>query len=173
MLSYQGHVIGQLQFTVMPTNITAEDGMETTLPCVATGAPPIIYVWYRDNITAPLALISNNSERVYITDGNLTFTEVTDDDEDVYICMAIDGRNNRITSDPIYLTGRLHVNVLIWCITETRTSCTIVMALADIAINSIGRPSLFVYHIYELNKRHPWYDTLYEFSSLLCSMCTP
>ena len=107
MLSYQGHVIGQLQFTVVPVNITVEDGMDTTLPCVATGVSTFIYVWYLDNITNPQSFSSNSSERVYLTNGNLTFSEVVDEDDGVYICEAIDSDDpsNRITSDPIYLTG--------------------------------------------------------------------
>ena len=91
----------------MPTNVTVEDGMDTTLPCVATGASTIIYVWHLDNTSNPLATSDNSSNRIYITDGNLTISEVTDEDEDVYICMAIDGNysSNRVTSDPVYLTG--------------------------------------------------------------------
>ena len=101
--------MGQLQFTVTPTNVTVEDGMELTLPCVATGASNIFYLWHRDNLTNPLA---NSSDRVYYTDGNLTggnltFNEVIVEDEDVYFCMAIDrdDGSNRVTSDPVYLTG--------------------------------------------------------------------
>ena len=99
--------MGQLQFTVMPTNVTVEDDMVTTLPCVATGASTIIYVWYLDNTTNPLPTTTNSSYRIYITDGNLTFNEVIDEDEDVYICTAIDGNDpsNRVTSDPAYLIG--------------------------------------------------------------------
>lgn len=119
VLPYQGHVIGQLQFTVMPTNVTVEVGMDTTLPCVATGALEgsiIIYDWFLDNLTNPLAISNNSSERVYITDGNLTFSEVIDEDEAVYICMAVDSHNSssRVISDPVYLTG-MSVVILIHC----------------------------------------------------------
>lgn len=97
---------------MVPTNITVENGMETTLPCVATGASTIIYVWSNDNISAPLPLPQNSSERIHFianTTGTLMFNEVIMEDEDVYVCMAIDANNinNRIISHPVYLTGEL------------------------------------------------------------------
>lgn len=107
--------MSQLQFIVTPTNVTVEDGSEVTLPCVATGLQPIAYVWYREeNISEPLAIENNSSYRIHFTGnvtGNLTFTEVTSDDEDVYVCTALDVNNpsNVIRSEPFYFTGMLFV----------------------------------------------------------------
>ena len=57
----------------------------------------------------PIPLSDNSSETRYLSDGNLTFNEVTEEDEDEYSCMAIDlnNPNINITSEPVYLTGKL------------------------------------------------------------------
>lgn len=98
---------GQLQFTVQPSDIIVEQGMKAVLPCVATGASKIFYVWSNGNISESLALSTNSSDRRYLLDGNLTFNEVLISDEDDYVCMAMDGGNTSryIVSEAAYLNG--------------------------------------------------------------------
>ena len=109
MLLCEGHVVGQLEFTVVPSNVTVENGETVILPCIATGAVLISYVWHdiNGNISNQLAISGNSSQRMHLNDGNLTFTEVSTDDEGVYVCKAYDISNpqNNISSDPVYLTG--------------------------------------------------------------------
>ena len=111
----EGHVIGQLEFTVEPDNVTVESGMKATLSCMATGVSAILYVWHKDNISEGLGVTSNTSDRIHfanhslITDNNgtLVLNEVTADDEGVYFCRAMEHNNasHFIVSDPAYLTG--------------------------------------------------------------------
>lgn len=108
----EGHVMAQLEFITTPANVTVENGTETTLPCIATGASTIFYLWNNGNTSNPLSFGNDSSDRIHYignVNGTLMFNEVTTDDEDIYVCVALDSNdpNNSIISDPAYLTGML------------------------------------------------------------------
>ena len=101
---------GQLQFTVTPANVTVENGRDITLPCMATGAPTILYVWRNSSVELGVGS-ANSTQRIYFiteNNGSIVFSEVTTDDEDHYVCIALDANNvtNLIRSEPAYLTGK-------------------------------------------------------------------
>ena len=90
----------------MPSNVTVESGLAATLPCIATGAE-IIYLWHNGNMSNILAMSDNSSHRMHLSNGTLMFNEVSVDDENIYVCVAVDVNDprNTISSNPVYLTG--------------------------------------------------------------------
>lgn len=90
----------------MPSNVTVESGSATALPCLATGAE-IIYLWHNGNMSNMLAISDNSTHRMHLRNGTLTFNEVFVDDENIYVCVALDVNDptNNISSNPAYLTG--------------------------------------------------------------------
>lgn len=88
------------QFTIVPSNTSALLGSDVSLACVARGDPPPEITWKRQKGTLPLKRAHFDEERFLISN-------VSNEDEGVYICEASNKAGSVSASAYVSVLGML------------------------------------------------------------------
>ncbi|XP_036382492.1 hemicentin-1 [Megalops cyprinoides] len=76
------------QFSVTPSDVTANVGENVTLPCAARGVPPPTITWHRKDGQPVYAVPNGHTGTLQLGSGALLIQSAWLDDEGVYVCEA-------------------------------------------------------------------------------------
>ena len=103
-----------------------DNGEQVLLVCEALAIPAPVYIWYKtvcEGSSMEIAVEVNR--RIYLSGGNLTFSNVMTSDRGCYVCTVDNILNQRIMSEPVelrvagtYVCTCVHVHMYTCCVVK-------------------------------------------------------